>query len=420
MSSPLSARQVQGHRCPCHNHLFGTRAELRHHLSACSLSTVQVGNYQTWLDQLDVTQPLPKLLPRQQTNRVNMPTASSRHRDDAQAAVLSARANLSASPTGLNSSVASLRLNRSKRDKGSAAAVWESAFADQPAVRHYLMYLLSYGSVQQLDEYQPHALTRDVHADLLRMFRCLDRAGSGRVTIDDFIAASRDAFGTVYFEKNFTRADKSRAGSLDFVAVMRLYFPQTPSKRLAATHEKLLRPTERVPTTREVMAPADVAAVDAAYDRIVALPGGATLPNLVSTLSQYSKEHQAEFEPIFAQHDADGDGRLTRDEFLEMVKGNYPPFRKDRSQAWQKPGAKPFDVKEFDHWYSRDGRVFFPRLPRSTHRPYGAVELQTVAVRNSQQREQDEFEEYATNLHVRDNVRRFASHVNKGQALNGV
>jgi hypothetical protein len=385
-------------------------------MSAIPLSTLpNVPNYQTWLDQLDVSKPIPKLIPRLRTGRVEESTASSRSRIDAHVQAATARQQ----KQSLHHSVCiadsdhrqqgAARSPRRRRGVLMASATgWESAFFETPAVKTYLQYLLSYGSIQQLDQYQPQELSREVHAALLLLFELLDRAGEGRYDLEDVSAASRDAFATEYNIKNFARMDKGRAGALDFIAMLRLFFPQVPSKKLAQAHEKFSRPPERIPTTRELMAPADVAAIDTAYDQVSVRPGGFTLRNLLSVTSSYTPERVADYEDLFASHDGDNDGILTREEFMEMIKSSYAPFRKDRS-AWKATSSTgEFNVRDYDHWISKDGRVFLPRLPLTTARPYGQTELTLAKTRCGRRIVREDFDHRATLLHFDDTVKKYA------------
>ena len=399
-------------RCPCHNLMFATRAELRHHMSACPLTTLGVANYQTWLDKLDTTAPLPKLLPRTRVSRINELTEATKAR-------LDASQTARAAPGALDGSTRiSQHPRTSRRNRGLASSNWAAVFASTPSVRRYLTYLLSYGSVMQADEYQPQELTREVHTDLAALFQCLDRGHSGRIDIEDLCHAAEDAFGTEYNTKNYGRVDKSRAGSLDFVAVMRLFFPQHGSKKLAQMHEKFLKPAERVRTTREQMSVADAAAIDKAYDAIMKRRGGCTLSNLVASMTTYTKEHQSDFAGLFAAHDGDGDGVLTREEFMELVKVNYPPFREDRRRAWghhrggdgdDDDSVDTFNPSDYDHWLSKDKRLYLPRLPDMKVRPYGQTELASAKRQGGVRQERIVFHERAKQLHLTNPaVKKFA------------
>ena len=411
-------------RCPCHNHLFMTRAELRHHMSACSLTTLgNVGNYQTWLDNLDTSVPLPKLLPRTRVSRINEMTKATKARLE-QSQTARAPADTLAASTRVIMHVG----KTARRGRGNASNRWAAAFQEMSAVRRYLTFLLSYGSVAQADEYQPQELTRETHAAIVRLFECLDRRGYGRVDIDDFCTAAKDAFGSEYNVKNFGRVDKSRQGSLDFIGIMRLFFPQIGSKKLTQMHERFLRPPERVATTRELMSAADTAAIDKAYDAIMARRGGCTLQNILAGMTQYAREHQSDFAELFAAHDSDGDGVLGREEFLELVKVNYAPFKEDRRRTWGRGNnsaggdsdATAFDPADYDHWLSTDKRLYLPRLPDMKVKPYGQAELASAKRQGGVRQERIAFHERAKQLHLANTtVKKYAATVDAGNNHHG-
>ena len=211
------------------------------------------------------------------------------------------------------------------------AAVWSSAVQHSPQLRLYLLYLLSFGSNSQCDEYTPSAFTKETHAMLLRLFALLDRDGDGRFDSADLVTASEAVPRcTTYNTKLFVRLDKQRQGSLDVMAMIRIFFPHTSAKKLLSMHEGFLRPPPRQLTHWELLSAHDQTEIEEIYGYFQKLPGGGcTIDNVLLSMTSsevYVREHAREFITMLQAHDSDHDGVLSLEDYFEMVKKNYAPF----------------------------------------------------------------------------------------------
>lgn len=212
-----------------------------------------------------------------------------------------------------------------------------------------------------------------------------------------------------YEALRFRKIDKARTGMADLLAVLRAFFPQMSAKRLTATLAKLQRPPPVVKTTRQLLSPEHIEEIDRMYSLFKHLPGGCTLSNLQSLRGAHQEAFEATkgLVEIFATYDGDGDGALTLDEFTEMVKVAFPPFRQGMDTTYiATPTAA---LRPQRHPLNTDRRIFEPNLDfvMAPVKPIGSSEMLVVQALKDHAASTQTLNEKAALLHVSPVVRNF-------------
>jgi Ca2+-binding EF-hand superfamily protein len=231
-------------------------------------------------------------------------------------------------------------------------------FVQDSRAATYFKYLLHFGGPKSKPEYAPDSLQHEEHQLLGLLFGALDRDSDGFITSDNIRNAS-EAFrgkfgGGDYSRANFRKMDRYCNGKVDFEQFLLAFLPDHTLLSLRHVRKSLAKPlTKLVCSTRELMAAADYEEVQRNFryfvtvsrdveDELNASPttiaGRPTASrtrcriegiSLVGYLSMVKDPDARAFaEQLFGLFDTDGDGVLAFDDFLEMMKHNYPPFRK--------------------------------------------------------------------------------------------
>ncbi|CUG89627.1 calcium-binding protein, putative [Bodo saltans] len=199
-------------------------------------------------------------------------------------------------------------------------------------------------------------LQHEEHQLLGLLFGALDRDSDGFITSDNIRNAS-EAFrgkfgGGDYSRANFRKMDRYCNGKVDFEQFLLAFLPDHTLMSLRHVRKSLAKPlTKLVCSTRELMAVPDYEEVQRNFRYFVTVsrdvedelntshatgrPTASRIRcriegiSLVGYLSMVKDPDARAFaEQLFCLFDTDGDGILGFDDFLEMMKHNYPPFRK--------------------------------------------------------------------------------------------
>ena len=154
------------------------------------------------------------------------------------------------------------------------------------------------------------------------------------------------------------------------------------------------------------MSPEHVVEVDRLYDLYDRLPGGCTLPNMLSQLSSYQRERSEAIAETFRQFDSRGNGVLSRDDYFELVKFNYPPFRQSETFV----ESTPLLVTPKVHPLNKDKRVYFPHIKyaKAPNRQYGSSELMAVRAGSRKAKALQQLQQQCILLHVSPSVKAYA------------
>lgn len=229
-------------------------------------------------------------------------------------------------------------------------------FVQDARAATYFKYLLHFGGPKAKPEYAPESLQHEEHQLLGLLFGALDRDSDGFITSDNIRNAS-DAFrgkfgGGDYSRANFRKMDRYCNGKVDFEQFLLAFLPDHTLMSLRHVRKSLAKPlTKLVCSTRELMAVPDYEEVQRNFRYFVTVsrdvedelntshatgrPTASRIRcriegiSLVGYLSVVKDPDARAFaEQLFCLFDTDGDGILGFDDFLEMMKHNYPPFRK--------------------------------------------------------------------------------------------
>lgn len=239
-------------------------------------------------------------------------------------------------------------------------------FVQDSRAATYFKYLLLFGGTKTKPEYAPQTLSHEEHQLLGLLFGALDRDSDSFVTSDDIKNASQAFHGKFgggeYSRANFRKMDRNCNGRVDFEQFLLAFFPDHTLLSLRHIRKTLAKPlTKLVCSTKELMAATDYQEVERNFRFFVSVSrnledeladesrGGALgedRPPLSRAVSRSRRcrmegislmgylsvvkddDARAFAEQLFGLFDTDGDGVLSFDDFLEMMKHNYPPFRK--------------------------------------------------------------------------------------------
>lgn len=398
MSLSLRAKFVkgQGVRCPCHNILFLTYEDYNQHLHPVAFGSVGAKNYQEWIDTLDIHAPKPKIIPPPPNYTLRRLTESYKHKKKARVfheheGPQTARLPL---PRVVSSQFQEL-----------------SSLVSEPGVlQNFLLYLHSFGTLYQQDELAPTALDEVTLNQLQQLFDAIDVDHDGLISANDLTAAC-EVIGTSYNPVFFRKIDKTRKGTATFPEVVKAFFPQLNLKKVTAMIQKLSKPPPVVLTTRQQLAPEHLAEIGRIYHIYSALPGGCTLENMLSQLSSYQRERADAIAETFAQFDSDHDGVLSLEDYTELVKCNYPPFR--QSDLFPDKPLEGVAPKSTAHPLNKDRRIFFPKIKDAVSplKAFGSSELLAVKAGVERNRGWTELEQKSTLLHISPLVRHVAGDI---------
>lgn len=379
-------------------------------MADCAFGSVGAEKYQVWFDTLDLKKPLPKLVPpppnftlRRITQSYKIRTNDVQH--SRQTLINSARTARHIGPTAHDAGVPNRDLPAHMVPSEMAAL--HALVKSNDEAFNLLVYLVLYGSSHHREELAPEALTQETNAAIMAIFAAIDTDGDSRIEVAELVAAAK-TIGLEYDVASFKKIDKARTGFADLMAILRAFFPQYSMKRIVAMQQRLAKPKAREPTTAELLSPSDLKEIEETYKLYSGKPGGCTLANMLSVLSNYHREHTEIVINLFRQFDTDGDGVLTLSEFVEMVKHNYPPFKQRETFMERLP---PVDIRKFESPLNRDRRVFETQLLHRSQplKPFGAAEMLVVAARRAHGEKMQTLNRNADLLHVTDTVRHFAA-----------
>jgi Ca2+-binding EF-hand superfamily protein len=184
------------------------------------------------------------------------------------------------------------------------------------------------------------ALTKEAFLQLKSLFDILDVDSSGTLTYDELQRASVILGRERYDQAAFRNLDHNRSGSIDFLEMLKVFFPRLTQRYLVKCNREYIKYADAIKSVRDRLAPEYLAQIDSQYARITALPGGGcTVDNILHFMSPYMKRHRSITEEVFATFDTDGDGELTLIEFSEMVKFSYPPYSRGPPTVGSEDGA---------------------------------------------------------------------------------
>lgn len=240
----------------------------------------------------------------------------------------------------------------------------------------FVNYLLDFGTrtgalVASTDPHE-RVPTKEAYIALRECFDTLDLDKSGTLTLDELRRVSYLLGRGHYDGSAFRNMDSNRSGSLDFVEMVKVFFPRASMVQLQKIHAQYgALFANGMPSARERLAPEHLAEIDALYAAMCkasSQSASCTETAIASYLgSALVVERPDLVKKVFEIYDKDRDGSLSLEEFTEMVKCCYPPFaRQDETTTlkalpWLKPRhEKPLteaDVPRF--------ATYFPQVPSS-------------------------------------------------------
>lgn len=354
---------------------------------------VPVASFADWMDSLDLRCPIPALLPTKNVAALSQDTvcwsqkqqtaSSPSGRQPAALSSLSPKSSSSlrdlrtsfgspTSSTALKSSPVltsgrrhstSVVMERSTRTLDSSDVddlTWNrphidklrnqlrTFFREDRRVLDYFTYLVAYGSNRARPELAPERLQHEDHQLLGLLFGVLDTNSDGFVEADDIATAAACFHEDVgeYTKASFRKLDRQCVGKVDFEGFLLAFFPNHTLRSLQLLRKSLEKPMTKLWSTKELLQPQDLAEAERNFQffhniKPVNTPDGKPGCSLTAYLSVLKDpEHQAIAEADFAKQDSDADGILNFDEFLEVVKLLYPPFKRaSHTSANSGPGV---------------------------------------------------------------------------------
>lgn len=211
------------------------------------------------------------------------------------------------------------------------------------------VFLSTSGGKNWLPELAPTTLDQALYQDLGLLFATLDRDGDGAIVADD-IAIAVSLFPKLFrfavkqhsapfkYEKQcFRRLDRRCRGAIEFPHFVASFFPQAPTEDILKRQQALKKPVTKVGTTMELLAPEDIEEIRRNYRVLCQMTGGPTLDNMLSLIQDATALEIAA--ACFRLHDVSGDGQLDFEEYVEMMRHNYPPFRTVDPSSSSDPSA---------------------------------------------------------------------------------
>lgn len=213
----------------------------------------------------------------------------------------------------------------------------------------FVNHLLDYGTAGALGrkDLENSNLTKESYLQLKELFDILDLDHSGTLTFDELRRASVILGRESYDAEKFRRLDKNRSGSIDFLEMLKVFFPNMPMRTIARFHKENQRLADNAHRARDRLAPDHVREIDDLYTRLDEQPGGCCFSSLMSLMSPWMRNNEHIVREVFDFFDDDGNGVLTSDEFCEMMKFSYPPYCREHSDsdkdddASAGPGSSP-------------------------------------------------------------------------------
>jgi hypothetical protein len=283
----------------------------------------------SWLDDIDLRVPLPKLLPNPKPGQIKTTAAFSLKQKR--------RPSVVSDGCGTEAPVRSAPISSSHHQLPEAAAArFYEAFAKSPLTRDLLRYLLSVGSPKLRLDLAPQDLTYEVIASLGILFSALDWDSNGIVSAEELALAAPLVGIRDYHPSYFRRLDFECKGCIEFNKLLHFLFPQYTMSELMQKQRTLHeRPLTIILPTREMLSKDDLREIDEFYDFFCRMDSKdglsnnhCTLEKFLSLINYKDTTLRAHATEQFKKHDRNGDGILSREEFTEMHKHCYPPFRR--------------------------------------------------------------------------------------------
>ena len=235
----------------------------------------------------------------------------------------------------------------------------------------------------------PMALpSKDAYHQLKELFEVLDMDRSGTLTLDELQRASTllgsdEELTALHFRK----LDSNRSGCIDFLEMLKAFFPNASMKQLARIHREYSRsPSQqwRIDVEEDGGArggkrrlPSAIAGeVASLYHLFSSRPGGCSFANMLSFMSVDIQQRAQDYRDVFELYDQDKDGVLSEDEFAEMLRHTYPPYVP--ATPWNVPEGA-FSMSWFVRRTAPTAETLRQRLPQLSHDESPARSLPILA-----------------------------------------
>ena len=280
----------------------------------------------SWIDDIDIKKPLPKLLPNPKPSEVRTTATFDR------------KVQLNKAEMGRSVDTTTLSKTRQHAQlPPHVVSRFYEAFAQSPCSRDLLRYLLSVGSTRPRLDLAPVDLTYEVIAALGFLFSAMDYDADGIISAEELMECSYLVGVKDYQPAFFRRLDFDCKGCVDFNRLLHFLFPQYTMQELIRKQKTLHdKPLTIILPTREMLSAEDLRDLDDLFDFLCKMDPvssvGCTLEKYLGLVNPKDITLIAHAQEQFHQHDADGDGILNRAEFTEMHKHCYAPFKRRNSE----------------------------------------------------------------------------------------
>jgi Ca2+-binding EF-hand superfamily protein len=218
------------------------------------------------------------------------------------------------------SSTAQTNLQKKKLDE---------LFRLHPIAKSYLKYILLFGSAKTRPDLAPVELDHESNAIVTNLFSIIDSDHDGKIDASDMAIVAENVSGMPrYSTASFRKIDRYCVGHVKLPIFLSCFFPLYTPKRLREILLRLEKPLTMITNVRDVLRPEDVRHIQTQYRHFASLPGGFTAENFASVIDPNDEEARGHARREFERFDSNGDGIMEEDDFFEMVKLFYPPFRR--------------------------------------------------------------------------------------------